>query len=173
MTLVLTLLLALAGAPPPAPSPKPSPPPAAKPSPEPAPAEHGQSINVRLDIKLTERRGEGEPVTKVITMTIADRRNGMIRAANGAQPGGGAFAPAALNVDATPTVDTNGKIRLSLGLEYNVNDPSPDAKGLPMRGVREQFFVIAESGRPLVVADSADPVTDRRLQVEVTATILR
>ena len=169
MTLVLTLVLALAASP--SPSPKPAPPPSPKPSA--APAEHGQAVNVRLEVKITERRAGSDPVTKVVSMTVADRRNGMIRAANGTLPAG-ANAPAALNVDASPNVETDGKtIRLSLGIEYNVNDPSPDAKGLPLRAIREQFFVIAESGKPLVVSDSADPVGDRRIQIEVTATILR
>jgi hypothetical protein len=127
---------------------------------------------VRLDIKLTERHATGEPVTRVVSMTVADRRNGMIRASAGTQPAGDAFKPGVLNVDASPFIE-DGKVRLSLGLEYNVTEPSPDPKALPLRAIREQLVVMLESGRPLVVADSADPVNDRRLQVEVTATILR
>jgi hypothetical protein len=172
MTLVLMLLLTLAA--PPEPSPKPSPRPEAKPLPDakPAAAEH-RAVNVRLEIKITERRAESSPVTKVVSMTVADRRNGMIRASNGTQPSGEAFKPAALNVDATPMIDSEGRVGITLGIEYNVNDQSPDAKGLPLRAIREQFFVIAESGKPLLVSDSADPVGDRRIQIEVTATVLR
>jgi len=115
-----------------------------------------------------ERGAAGESAVKVVSMTVADRANGMIRAS------GDAPRPAALHVDATPSID-DGKIRLNLGLEYKITESSPDAKALPppVHATREQIFVILENGRPLVVADSADPATDRRLQVEVTATILR
>jgi hypothetical protein len=125
-----------------------------------------------LDIKLTERHATGEPAVRIVTLTVADRKNGMIRASAGTQPSGDAFRPAALNVDASPWID-DGKIRLNFGLEYNVTELSPNPTGLPLRAIREQMVVILESGRPLVVTDSADPVSDRRLQVEVTATIVR
>jgi hypothetical protein len=170
MTLALTLLLALAASPAPPPSPAASP--APKASPAPAERRPGQPVNIRLDIKLTERRGEGAPVVKVVSMAVADRRNGMIRASNGSQPSGDAFRPAALNVDASPVIE-DGRIVLSLGLEYNINDASPEARSMPLRAIREQFWVVLESGRPMVVSDSADPSGDRRLQVEVTGTILR
>ena len=171
MTLVVPLLLALAAPPAATASPKPSPE-AAKAKPAPAEHREGQSVNVRLDIKLTERHATGDPVIRAVSMTVADHRNGMIRASAGTQPSGDAFRPAALNVDASPFIE-DGKVRVSLGLEYNVTESSPNPIGLPLRAIREQLVVILENGRPLVVADSADPVSDRRLQVEVTATILR
>ncbi|HEU0108553.1 MAG TPA: hypothetical protein VFT38_20375 [Vicinamibacteria bacterium] len=168
MIFVVTLLFALAATPAATPSPKPSSEPAARPAPARAAHREGEPVNVRLEIKLTERGATGEPAVKVVSMTVADRANGMIRAS------GDAPRPAALNVDATPSID-DGKIRLNLGLEYKVTESSPDAKVMPppVRATRQQIFVILENGRPLVVADSADPATDRRLQVEVTATILR
>jgi len=164
MTLALPILLALAAAPAPAPSPRPPGEPAPKASPAPAERRAFLPVNVRLEIKLTERRGEAEPATKLVSMTVADGRSGMVRS-NGGMPGG-----PVLNVDAGPTID-DGKIRLNLGFEYNVSDGAPGAK--EMRQVHEQFWVVLENGRPLVVSDATDPVGDRRLQVEVTATILR
>ena len=171
MMLASMLLLALLTAPAGAASPKPSP----KPSPEAsaAPARAGQLTNVRIEFKLTDRRGTAEPATKLVSMIVADRRSGMIRAADGAGSQAGEFSPFALNVDASPVIEDGGRIRLQLSLEYKVQDDSAVAKGNPLRALRQNMNVVAESGRPLMVADSADPIGDRRVQVEVTATILR
>jgi len=39
--------------------------------------------------------------------------------------------------------------------------------------VRQNVSVWLESGKPMVISESADPLSDRRLTVEVTATILK
>ena len=39
--------------------------------------------------------------------------------------------------------------------------------------IRDAVTMILESGKPLIVAQSADPVSDRQVTVEVKATILR
>jgi hypothetical protein len=173
MMLAPTLLLALLAAPAASPSPKPAP----KPAPEASPARGGQLANVRIDIKLTDRRGTGEPAVRQVSMIVADRRNGMIRAADAppmamtVPPEG--LAAVALNVDANPVIEDGNKIRLQLSLEYKVQDEAAGGKSFPVRGMRQNINVVAESGRPLEVADSSDPLGDRRVAVEVTATIVK
>jgi hypothetical protein len=174
MMLASTLLLALLAAPAASPSPKPAP----KPAPEAAaaPARGGQLANVRIDIKLTDRRGTGEPAARQVSMIVADRRNGMIRATDGpstALPMSDVLAAVALNVDASPVIEDGNRIRLHLSLEYKVQDEAAGGKSFPVRGMRQNINVVAESGRPLAVADSSDPLGDRRVAVEVTATIVR
>ena len=43
----------------------------------------------------------------------------------------------------------------------------------PTLNVKEDLSVIMENGRAMTIADAVDPMGDRRVQVEVTATILR
>jgi hypothetical protein len=184
MRIVSTLLVSLLATPATSVSQPPVPAATAKPSPAPAPARERQPptplANVRVDIKLTDRRGGGEPITKLVSMTIADRRNGMIRATADARlPGTKAELPinafntraVPLNIDVAPMIEGD-KVRLHVSLDYNSDNPA-DAAGYPPLSLRQSIDVVADNGRPMVVADAADPVTDRRVQVEITATIVR
>jgi hypothetical protein len=162
MTLVSTLLIALATAspaPPPSPSPQPS---------------RFPLANVRLDIKVTERKGNAEPITKLVSMTVADRDQGKIRSVADVPPAGGAnfSISVPLHVDARPVIEGN-RVRLHLSLEYTADRPADASARPPTLNVKEDLSVILESGRPMTIADAADPLGDRRVQVEVTATILR
>jgi hypothetical protein len=161
MRLVSTLLIALAAASP-APPPSPSPPPS-----------RSLLANVRLDIKITERKGSAEPTTKLVSMTVADRDQGKIRSVADV-PAGGANSSisVALHVDARPAIEGN-RVRLHLSLDYTADRPADASARPPTLNVKEDLSVILESGRPMTIADAADPLGDRRVQVEVTATILR
>ena len=49
----------------------------------------------------------------------------------------------------------------------------PGAGSLRTTGIHENLAMILDNGKPLVVAQSADPVGDRQVTIEVKATILR
>jgi hypothetical protein len=130
---------------------------------------------VRLDIKLTERRGAAEPLTKLVSMTVADREQGKIRsmAEIPAGPDAGNFPIAVpLHVDARPTIDGT-RVHLRISLDYTAERPADARARPPMLNVKEDLSVIMENGRAMTIADAVDPMGDRRVQVEVTATILR
>jgi hypothetical protein len=40
-------------------------------------------------------------------------------------------------------------------------------------GLNERIVTILESGKPIVISQAADPTSDRRIGVEVRATILK
>ena len=65
--------------------PAPSQPAQAKPEPgqkpEPPPPSGGRQRNVSIEVKLTDQTGTSEPVTKVVTMIVADGRTGSVRSA--------------------------------------------------------------------------------------------
>ena len=42
-----------------------------------------------------------------------------------------------------------------------------------MSQLNERLSLVLESGKPMIVSQAADPVSDRKITVEVTATILR
>ena len=85
-----------------------------------------------------------------------------------------------LNIDVVPRVMPGGKIRVILNMEYelpvqeqNGAQAQPPATRLRKTEIRENLGLVLDSGKPLVVAQSADPVSDRRVTVEVLATILK
>jgi len=172
-TLAATTLLAQAPAPNASPKPRPAPEkPEARTEKEPPRPGPAQLANVRVDVKIIDERAGRPALTKTVSLTIADRNNGSIRASaeeppgakgeNSALPAG--FRSVPLNVDAGPMIEGN-RIRLQLGLEYNSVDPKLELK--------QRLGLVLEDGKTLRVAQSADPLSDRRISLEVTGTILR
>ena len=83
--------------------------------------------------------------------------------------------PVNLNVDASTTAYLNGIVRVNVTFEYSpapAKAPSGDTTG-PPPNLNESISVILLDGKPLIVSQSADPVTSRKVTVELTATILK
>src|SRR5436190_6031894 len=96
---------AVTSAPPPPPPPPPAPP---------APRKEGQPINIRVDTTISESGGNATPIKKTVTAVAGDGFDASVRGtATIAVPltGGMLPNPASLNVDASPTILANGKIR--------------------------------------------------------------
>jgi hypothetical protein len=128
----------------------------------------GQPVNIKLELTITDQTGPGEPIRKVVTMVLADRGTGSIRSLGSVRSQG----RVQINVDARPQILQSGIIRLSLGLEYNPRTLGNDAP-TEWSSLNEQISVVLEAGKPLVVSQAADPASDRKIAVEVRATILR
>ena len=155
------------------PAPKASPRPAAapeKPEARPQPARPGQLANVRIDVKITDERTGQAPQSKTLSLTVADRNDGYVRAS--ANASGVGTIP--LNVDASPVIEAS-HIRLGLTLLYGSVDAAAtgEARQNSRRDFQQRLGLVLDDGKPLRVADSADPLGDRHISLEVTATILR
>ena len=121
---------------------------------------------------ITDQRGGAEAVKKTVSVIVGDQQNGMIRS-EAVIPAIGAVP---LHVDAEPEILPDGKIRLRFGLNYDLPTESQPAAGsdrIAKTSIRESLALILESGKPLMVTQSADPVGDRQVMVEVKATILK
>ena len=156
----------------------------ARPGAEPAPAATaarepaGQPINVKLELTITDQTGRGEPAKKTVTMIIADRYLGSIRSM-------GNNVQARLNVDATPEILPNGNVKVQLGLEYNPRQGSPqsvraaggDTLQMPEdqggSSLNQRVAIVLEPGKPVILSQAADPISDRKITVEVRVTVLR
>lgn len=125
-------------------------------------------INIRYQILIRETGGP-QPGTKSVTLTMALNEQSSIRA-QGVSGTGRSQHP--LNVDVHPMGLRDNKVRTRLSVEYTPTMPE-GASGPPPFFVRETLNVWLDTGKPMVVSEAADPVSDRRLTVEVTATILR
>jgi hypothetical protein len=161
-----------------------------KPTPAPAksaPAEQALPLNIRIEVSITDQVGNGPAAKKVVSMIVGDRQNTSIRSSASvpvkAQTiSGGVTVPSysyrnvTINVDARPAVlyKEPSKILVTFGLEYF---PKP-AVGIEemepgMASINERLGLIFESGKTIMVSQAADPTSDRKITVEVTATILK
>jgi hypothetical protein len=135
---------------------------------------------VKVELNITEEGGATPPVKKTISAVVADGFNGFVRE-NGFTTTGpvGAYARAVpLNLDAFPTILANGKIRLTCSIQYNSAPTSaPVSSNDPRVGsgtdIKQNLVLILESGKSLVISQATDPISDRKVTVDVTATILR
>ncbi len=171
--LALTSLLALlaivtpAAQTPAAPTPAAQPPKAPEPAARPDPA---QSINVRVELTISEQTGQSPAAKKVVTLMTSDRQNGSIRS-GGSVRAGERYRNVSINVDARPTLLREGALRMDVALEYQ---PQSTAGGNTEPGlwtVNERVNVILESGKPLLISETFDPTGDRRVTVEIKATV--
>jgi hypothetical protein len=128
----------------------------------------GQPVNIRIDLSIVDEGGPS-PSRKSVSLTIADRQLGSVRAVV-ITPG---MPDVPLNVDATPMLEGEGRIRARISLDYRPNTPGGDSKAPVPPQMRVVFNVMLVDGKKIVAAQAADPTTDRRVSVEVTATILK
>jgi hypothetical protein len=152
---------------------KPDPQPARPPAPA-RPETPGQPTNIKLELTITDQTGPGEPGKRTVSMILADRQNGSIRS-GGHVVSGGNRLPVTLNVDARPSLISNdNRILLELTLEYLPKPGSDNANsGEGRANLTERLGLVVTSGKPLVISHASDPTSDRKISVELTATILK
>jgi hypothetical protein len=144
--------------------------------------------DVRLDVTINDQSGAGKPVAKTVSMVVADREEGAIRSQTrmpfrvSVRPSdpNTPLPPEAwntetlpLNVEAWPTILPDGHIRVKLVLSYRTASAAAGAASGPLAlaTVEKSLIAVLSDGKPLVVSESADAATDRKVTVEVKATI--
>ena len=155
---------------------------AASPARTPAPAaprREGQPVNLKIDFTITDQRGSAPAIKRTLTMMVADERTGSIRSQSNVFQVG----DVPLNIDASPSLLTDGKIRLGFNLQYDWpapfetsagNSSQPLPRGTVIKtALHDSVTLILESGKPMIAAQSADPIGERQVTVEVKATVLR
>lgn len=153
--------------------PKPAPPPSEAPETGTPPAgalrQPSQAVNLRLELTITDQRGSAAATPKTVTMVVADRYLGRIRTSGNVRVGGG-YQPITLNVDAQPEILKDGRIRVQVTLEYRAQTAEGTQEENQPSNLTESFNVILDDGKPMLVSQSADPGSDRRVKVEMKAT---
>ena len=143
-----------------------------KPAPKP-PAPEGLPSNIRIELTITDQAGPGEAAKRTVSMIVADRKNGSVRS-QGVVTAAGRPSPVTLNVDATPTIIKDGQMRLDLALEYIPKPVTENAASGEGRGsLNERLGLLVDSGKPLIISQASDPTSERKISVELTATILK
>jgi hypothetical protein len=175
----------------------PPPPQAEKPSmlpvqPPPPPPPPVGLANVKMDITITDQAGAAKPIVKTISVIVADRANNQIRSqvvmpvatrrripARDSRTGEEVVDPQwrtedlPLNIDLRAEIIDASRVRMRLVLNYRTVTESTTLDGQPARTsvVTEEVSTILDSGKPTMISQSADAATDRKVTVEVKATI--
>ena len=133
-----------------------------------------QAINIRVDITITEAGGSAPPVRKTVSTVAGDGFSGSVREVS-AMSAPGAGPPTSLNVDASPSILPNDKIRVGYTIQYTAGQNTPSSDATARRtDIRLSQTMILDNGKTLKVWEGADPVaTDRHVLIEATATILK
>ncbi len=128
-----------------------------------------QAVNVRAELTLTDQTGTEKPIVKTVTLLAADSSWSRTRAVS--QPEG--EPPAMLSADVQPRILSDNRIQLDIAIDYRP-PRAEDAKArIPPPQLTESLTVVLQDGKPLMVVQSADATSDRRVTLEVKATILR
>lgn len=158
-------------------------------TPAPARAPFKVLANVQIELTISDQTGSGPVEKKTVSMIAASGTWGKIRAAGVARPNSTTGnVPVGLNVDARPFVMAEGVVQVELTLGYNPlsqqaladYDPQKPQPGMPMppsqirpTELNQSLTVVLQNGKPLIVSQAADPVSDRKIIVEVKATVLK
>lgn len=150
-----------------------------------------QPVNVRIDLKINDQSFGGAPVQKSISLIAADGYGGRVRSTGTltqeyiqgsmqtpeGKPlvGVRVVGEVQLNVDANVSFLDQDRIRAMITLEYTPgpSEPLPAGSVFTRSPLNQLVTVILTSGKPLVITQAADPLSDRKITVEATATILR
>jgi hypothetical protein len=139
-------------------------------------------VNVKLELTISDQSGGGQPVHKTISMLIADWGGGKVRSAGYiANENNTPIHNVGLNADAEVRLVTDDKIRATITIEFTSAPASttpisgPDTPRSPRAPttLNETVTVLLTSGKSTVITQSADPLSDRRVTVAATATIVR
>ena len=132
--------------------------------------------NVQIELTLTDQLGANPAEKKTVSMIASSGSWGKIRSTGTIRPDGDAPYPVVLNVDARPFVSVDGPVQVELTFEYvplkSTGDVKEGARQRPA-GINQSQTVILQSGKPLVISQAADPISDRKVVVEVKATVLK
>ena len=124
--------------------------------------------NVQVELTLTDYVGTEAPAKKTVSMIVSSGNWGKIRN-TAARVGPNQIG---LNVDARPLVSADGIIQLELTLYYYPPQGKPDVPVLPTE-LNQSLTVALQNAKPMMVSQAADPASDRKVTVEVKATVLK
>ena len=130
---------------------------------------------MKTEITITDQRGTGTPIKRTVQVICADGEGGYIRSQSQLI---GSGQPVPLNIDVHPELVEGGKIRLGFSLQYDwpvvlAEGEKTFPGGVTRTTLNDSISMVLEDGKSMVVAQSADPISERQVTVEVKATIVR
>lgn len=138
---------------------------------------------VKLDVRISDQTGSAGPVVRTFTLVAATQRRSSFRSmvtlrgvvknpAEAGPPPDQEQLP--YYGDVTVQFVDSTRLEVSLVLNYrSLSEPLNDGNTVRGATVTETLWTIVQDGKPQVVFQAADPVLQRNISVELTATILR
>ena len=156
-------------------------------------------MNVRVEVTIIDQSGTRAPTKKTVSLTVVDGGSGSVRSGvtvpipntvfSSTQEGkvpspftSYQYKDMGLSLDVTNVTIIGNIVRLRVSVEYNpVDEKTPGVDGqapatpASFAQFRQQLNLALQDGKPLMVAQSSDPVPSRNrtASLEVKATILR
>ncbi|MDQ3069165.1 MAG: hypothetical protein M3R55_05490 [Acidobacteriota bacterium] len=131
--------------------------------------------NVRLELTITDQSGGGQPIKKVITLLLADGGSGRVRSSSNLEaPNANAtWYQVSLNADARIWKVDGDRIRTNITVEYA--PAAQEGTDVARRGspLNQTVDVVLINGKSTVIVQASDPLTDRKVTLDATATIVR
>ena len=142
----------------------------------PSPGPFKPQSNIQIELTITDQTGSAPVEKKTVSMISADRTWGKVRAS--AVAGNERGLPpvsVGLNVDARPFVLPDGVVQVEFTIGYNPLGPAAATAtpGQRPTELNQSLTVLLQNGKPLIVSQAADPISDRKIVVEVKATVLK
>jgi hypothetical protein len=147
--------------------------------------------NVKLEFTITDTFGS-TPSKKTVSMLVVDHGTGRIRSSMQVKVMQDAqnysYAPISINIDATVTLSPGlraaagqraglpgtDQIMLGLTVQYTPDVSYQQTSGnTKPASLDESLNLVVQDGKPTLVSQSADPQGDRKVTLEVTATIVK
>jgi hypothetical protein len=151
----------------------------------PAPKGNPEAANVRIEVTISYQVGNGVPVKRSATLTVADQGSGSLRSGNQvAVPSTTSYVPSpptakgdgaapvppipttsfsyrsvGLNVDARNVLIQGNRARLNLSVEFSaIDEKTADSAGRPpsFPTFSQNMALVLESGKPIIVGQSSD-----------------
>jgi hypothetical protein len=143
----------------------------------------GLPVNIKIDVTVTDQTGGAPPDRKTLTLTLADGQRGSIRTQGrylAEVRGSSRFEMATLAIDAAPKIvqpvlrPDAPRVQVMLTLSYDVPAKAgeSDSTGDRAANQNQSMTLVLDSGKPMIASQSADPLADRKVTVEVMATVL-
>jgi hypothetical protein len=138
--------------------------------------------NVRLDLTITDKTSAADSVKKAVTLLIANGGDARVRShgtvlRNTSGEGAQSMMVVTLNADASINTISGDKVRAAITVEYapSTEGSNSGATAREQRGstLNQSVMVVLTNGKPTVIVESSDPLSDRKVTLEATATILR
>jgi len=132
--------------------------------------------NVQIELTLTDQTGTNPADKKTVSMVVSSGSWGKVRSSGIVDPIDGPPYPVELNVDARPFVAIEGPVQVEMTFVYapmkSAGETKEGARQRPA-GINQSQTVVLQSGKPLIVSQAADPISDRKVVVEIKATVLK
>lgn len=125
------------------------------------------TTNIQLELTITDTIS-GTPATKTVSMVILNGSSGMIRTSTQG-------SSHQLNVDAMTNAYQNGMIGVRITFDFTPPVITDEGGKTIARapGLSESLTVVVSDGKPLVVSQSADAASDRKVTATIKATVLK